>query len=264
MGAVYRAHHAEFPLPVALKVMSPSLADDPDAQARFRREAEILDGLRHPNVVPFLASGHDRGLAFIAMAYVDGEDLAATLRRRGRLSVAETCAIVDGVAAALDAAHALGVVHRDIKPANVLLAGDVGAPIASRKPLVMDFGVARLATDPTSFTGDASLIGSLPYMAPEQIQNANQVDARADVYALGATAYELVVGRPPFRESSALAMVMAQLRQPPPDPRAFVPGLPPAAASALLTALAKAPADRFASAGALAAALRDATASTTS
>jgi len=120
--------------------------------------------------------------------------------------------------------------------------------------MLMDFGVARRAGD-RPLRGDDQLVGSLPYIAPEQIQEAARVDGRADIYSLGATAYELLTGRPPFREPTPLALVMAHLRQPPPDPRGLDPAIPDAVAKALLRALAKAPGDRFASAGELAAAL---------
>jgi predicted Ser/Thr protein kinase len=253
MGAVYRAHHADFGVPVALKVMSPQLAGDADAQARFRRESQILEDLQHPHVVPFLASGHDAGLAFIAMQYIDGEDLGALVRRRGPLTRDEAAVLVGHVAAALDLAHARGVVHRDIKPANIFVEGAADAAIAARRALVMDFGVAHLADDPRA--PDASLVGSLPYIAPEQIHDADAVDARADVYALGATAYELVTGRPPFVESTALGLVLAHLHRPPLDPRVYAPELPAGAAHAILKALAKDPAQRHATAGAFAAAL---------
>jgi predicted Ser/Thr protein kinase len=250
MGAVYRAHHADFGVPVALKVMSPALAGDAGAEARFQREARVLEGLRHPHVVPFLASGHERGLAFIAMQYVDGEDLGSLVRRRGRLPLAEVATIISGIAEALDLAHERGVVHRDIKPANVFL--EHGDP---EHALVMDFGVARLAGDPP-LAGDDSLVGSLPYTSPEQIQHADRVDGRADIYSLGATAFELLCGRPPFRESTALGYVMAHLRQIPPDARELEPSLPAHIAAALSRALAKLPDLRFATAGELAAALR--------
>jgi serine/threonine protein kinase len=250
MGAVYRAHHAQFAGPVALKVIAPALASDRDAQERFRREAQILDGLRHAHVIPFLASGHEDGLAYIAMAYVEGTDLARLLEQRGRLPLADVATIIAGIAEALDAAHALGVVHRDVKPANVLL--ERGEP---ERALLMDFGVARLAGDRV-LPGDDSLVGSLPYISPEQIQHADGVDGRADIYSLGATTFELLTGRPPFREHTPLAYVMAHLRQPPPDARTFEPTIPPHVAAALARALAKAPADRYATAGELAAALR--------
>lgn len=112
MGAVYRARHAELGVPVALRVMSPELANVEDPQIRFRREAQIMEGLTHPNVIPFVASGHEQGLAFIAMHYVEGEDLEVVLQRRGRLTLDEVVPVITGVAAALDAAHTRGVVHR--------------------------------------------------------------------------------------------------------------------------------------------------------
>jgi serine/threonine-protein kinase len=250
MGAVYRAHNADLAVPVALKVMSPALAGDAAAEARFEREGRILEDLRHPHIVPFLARGHERGLAFIAMQYVDGEDLGSLVRRRGRLPLAEVATIIAGVAEALDAAHARGVVHRDIKPANVFL--EHGDPA---RALVMDFGVAKLVGDPP-LAGDDSLVGSLPYTSPEQIQHAADVDGRADIYSLGATAFELVCGRPPFRETTSLGFVMAHLRQTAPDARELEPALPGPASAALAKALAKTPGERFATAGELAAALR--------
>ena len=253
MGAVYRAHHADFGVPVALKVMSPQLAGDADAQARFRRESQILEDLQHPNIVPYLAAGHEAGVAYIAMQYIDGEDLHALVRARGKLSIAEAAPLITQIAAALELAHARGVIHRDIKPANVLVEGAPSDPLAKRRALVMDFGVARLADDPRAPV--ASLVGSLPYIAPEQIQNADAVDARADVYSLGATAYELVTGRPPFVDDNALGLVLAHLNQPPADPRTFAPELPEGAAKAILRALAKEPAQRYATAPDFAAAL---------
>jgi tRNA A-37 threonylcarbamoyl transferase component Bud32 len=255
MGAVYRAHHPDFDVPVALKVMSPELADDGEAQARFRREAHILEGVRHPNVVPFLASGHDHGLAFIAMRYFEGADLRAILRQRTRLAPAETIALLGGVASALDATHALGIVHRDVKPANILVEGAETTPLEQRRPRLMDFGVAKWSEAEPPGVDQEALIGSLHYIAPEQIQTPAEVDGRADVYSLGATAFELLTGRPPFLHSSALGLVMAHLNQPPPDPRAFVPDLPDRVAAAIVRALAKDPDDRFDSATALVAAM---------
>ena len=247
MGAVYRAHHPDFAMPVALKVISPALARDADAQARFRRESQILQDLAHDHVVPYLASGHEAGLAYIAMKYIDGDDLGALVRRRGPLPQREATVAITGIAAALDVAHARGVVHRDIKPANVLVDA------STQRAHVMDFGVALLTDDPRA--PDASLVGSLPYIAPEQIKNADHVDHRADIYALGATAYELVTGRPPFVESTALGLVLAHLHQPPLDPRTFAPDVSQLAAAAILKALAKDPAHRFPTAGAFADAL---------
>jgi hypothetical protein len=254
MGAVYRAHHAELALPVALKVMSPDLAGDPAAQRRFSREAQILEGLRHPNIMPFIASGHEHDLAYIAMPYIAGEDLASVVRRCGPLSLEDTLAILDGIAAALDAAHARGVIHRDVKPANVLLEGQQPA-LATRRPVLADFGVALLVGD-RSPADDGSMVGTLAYVAPEQIHDANAVDGRADIYALAAVTFELLTGRPPFREPTALGLVMAHLRQPPPDPRDLVPELPAPVAAALLAGLAKDRAARPATAAAFVASLR--------
>ncbi len=257
MGAVYRARHPDFAVPVALKIMSRDLADDPDAQSRFHREAHILEGVRHANVVPFLASGHNQGLAFIAMEYVEGEDLAAILRQRKRLSPDEIVALLTGVAGAVDATHALGVVHRDIKPANILVAGTDATPLVERRPMLMDFGVARWSeAEPERPSEGSPLVGSLVYISPEQIRQPNAVDGRADIYSLGVTAFELATGRPPFHSGTPLGMVMEHLNHPPPDPRALVSSIPDAMAIAILRALAKDRDDRFASARDFVAAMR--------
>jgi len=256
MGAVYRARHPELAVPIALKVMSPTLATRPAARDRFRREAEILARLRHPNVIPFVAAGHECGLEFVAMEYIEGEDLATVAERTGPMALADIVPLVEAIASALDLAHRRGVVHRDVKPANILLEGSASEPVAARRPLLCDFGVARLPEDDARQAPRDALIGSLPYMSPEQIQTPNQVDGRADVYSLGATIYKLVTGHSPFREQTSLGMVLAHLGQPPDDPRTAAPELPASASAAILRALAKAPADRFATAGELAAALR--------
>ncbi len=257
MGAVYRARHPDFDVPVALKIMSRDLAEDPDSQARFHREAHILEGVRHPNVVPFLASGHNQGLAFIAMELVEGEDLAAILRRRKRLSPDEVIALLAGVAGAIDAAHKLGIVHRDIKPSNILVAGTEATPLAERRPMLMDFGVARWSEAEPERTAEGSpLVGSLVYISPEQIRQPDAVDGRADIYSLGVTAFELVTGRPPFHSATPLGMVMEHLNHPPPDPRALVASTPDALATAILRALAKDRDDRFATARDFVAAMR--------
>ncbi|MBA3397478.1 MAG: serine/threonine protein kinase [Deltaproteobacteria bacterium] len=260
MGAVYRAHHPDFGVPVALKVMSPALASDRDAQARFLREALVLEALVHPNVVPFLASGHDGGLAFIAMQYLEGEDLAAVLRRHHRVRLEDALPVLHGIAAALDLAHDKGIVHRDVKPANIFLEGTAADPIATRPARLMDFGVAHFSGgSPGADADDDSLVGSLHYIAPEQIHYPNRVDGRADIYAFAATTYEMLTGRPPFLESTALGLVMAHLHQPPADPRELEASVPASAAAALLTGLDKQRDRRFVTAGAFVAALHDAT-----
>ena len=258
MGSVYRARHPDHRCPVALKIMSPELANDAEARARFRREAEILEGVRHPNVVPFVASGHNAGLEFIAMELVDGVDLATVRRERGRLEVHEVVALLGGIAAALDTAHRLGVVHRDVKPSNILVVGPESTALAERRTMLMDFGIARWAEveEPREGRGMEDVVGSLAYIAPEQIRRPDRIDGRADVYALGVTAYELLTGALPFRSSPALALLFCHMSQPPPDPREQLPELPAGVADALLRALAKDPQDRFGDAGSFIEAIR--------
>jgi serine/threonine-protein kinase len=182
----------------------------------------------------------------LVQEYIDGEDLAAHFRRRGPLPLLALAPILRDVAAALDAAHAAGVVHRDVKPSNIMLEG---APDRVRRAVLMDFGVA-LSSEDRRLTQAGNIIGTLDYIAPEQVRDAARVDGRADVYALAATVFHLVAGRPPFVERTPLAMVMAHLRRPPPPPSAFAPALSPAAERALLAALQKHPGARPATASA--------------
>ncbi len=256
MGAVYRATHPEHGA-VALKIMDRDLSRDPIALARFRREGEILEGVRHPNVVPFLARGDSEGLSFLAMRFLEGVDLQSILRERGRLSLAEALALLEGIADALDATHALGVIHRDVKPANILVVGPDDEPLLERQAMLMDFGIARWA----EVEGEAEsedVIGSLAYIAPEQIRTPDAIDGRADVYALGVTAYQALTGELPFRSQSKLGLLFCHMSQPPPNPRERVPDLPSPAADALLRALAKEPSERFATARELVLALAEA------
>jgi len=260
MGEVLSAKDEQIGRSVAIKRLRVA---NPSAHVldRFLREVRIQSRLEHPAIVPVYGLYADVEQPFFVMKQLAGTTLAEVIERLARGDVADAKqfsrqhllrAFVD-VCLALELAHARGVIHRDIKPANVLVEGAASDPLAKRKALLMDFGVARLADDPRA--PDASLVGSLPYIAPEQIQNADAIDARADVYSLGATAYELVTGRPPFVDDNALGLVLAHLNQPPADPRTFAPELPESAAKAILRALAKEPADRYATAPAFADAL---------
>ncbi|MFN8376712.1 MAG: serine/threonine-protein kinase, partial [Anaerolineae bacterium] len=176
--------------------------------------------------------------------YIDGLGLNEYLKQQGVLSLAETRAMLHEIASALDYAHERGLVHRDIKPSNVMLRANGPVPHA----VLMDFGIAKLRDSQTRYTGSGA-IGTIDYMAPEQILAAREVDHRADVYALGVMTFEMLTGRHPFEGGPAQVM-FAHLQQPAPDARSLKPDLPDAPAQALLRALAKDPAERFASAGA--------------
>src|SRR4051794_236214 len=176
MGVVYRATQLSLGRTVAIKLIAEAAADDPAFRARFKREARLAAGIDHPNVIPVYQADESAGRLYIAMRYVEGTDLGALIAERGPLPVEEAAAIVDQVAAALDAAHARGLVHRDVKPGNVLV--DHAAHV-----YLTDFGVTKQVASRTGLTLEGGLVGTLDYAAPEQLSGA-PVDARTDVYAL--------------------------------------------------------------------------------
>ncbi len=246
---------------VALKVMPADLAKQVALRARFDREAAALDILRHPNIVKFLDSGSsgsgssDNGssdeIAYIALEYIDGQDLSAYLRKHKRLDIDTARRLIRDCAAALDYAHQHGYVHRDIKPSNILLRMSVDE--TPNGAVLSDFGVAKVENAPTDLTNTGA-IGTIDYMAPEQIMIAREVDKRADIYALGIVLYEMITGERPFKGHVG-QVLFGHLHQPPPDPRKVVDTIPSQVAHAIMRAMAKEPDDRFESAGAFAAAL---------
>ncbi len=240
MGAVYKASHPDYGFEVVLKVLSKELATKGYARERFRREARILEQIDHPNVVPFL----DRGDDYLVMTYVAGDDLSNRLAREGRLPLSEALGVLRDIASALDAIHAKGFVHRDVKPANVLVGHD--------RAMLLDFGVAREVATPGE---SEDVVGTLAYIAPEQIHDPRNIDGRADLYALGVMAFEMLTGQLPFTDPSPLALVMYHLHVPPPAARTLVSELPPHVEAALDRALSKSPAARHASAAEFVAAL---------
>ncbi|MFD5174179.1 serine/threonine-protein kinase [Nocardia sp. NPDC058379] len=249
MGAVYLARHPRLPRHDALKVLDARLAVEPTFRARFEREADLAARLRHPNVVQIFDRGVDGDRLWIAMQFVDGLD-AAQLLRHGLaiLTPARAVRIVVEAAKGLDYAHRQGLLHRDIKPANLLIARtDDGAD----EVLVTDFGIARSMGETTSLTSAGSVLGTLAYAAPEQLEG-DPLDVRTDVYALGGTLYELLTGFVPFQRDSPAAMISAHLIEAPPRPSAGNPALPPAMDAVIARAMAKNPRDRFASCGELA------------
>ena len=243
MGSVYLADDASGQH-VALKLLSPELAHDDRFRQRFLRESQLAATLTHPHVVRTVASGEDDGVLYLAMAYVDGIDLRELLRREERLDPDRAVRIVRQVGDALDAAHAAGLVHRDVKPGNILLAD------GPDRACVCDFGLARHVSSVGSLTGDRGFVGTVDYVAPEQIRGA-AVDGRADVYALGCVLFECLTGRKPFERESELAVVFAHLNEPPPRPTEARPELPAALDGVIASALAKSPDDRYLTTGGL-------------
>ena len=245
MGVVYKATHIALDHVVALKVISPALAEDERFRRRFGEESRIAVSIRHPNVVAIHHAGEEDGLLFVTMDLIDGTDLRGLLHVQGRMDPDHAAALVTEVASALDAAHAKGLVHRDIKPGNILVEGEG----ADQRVFLTDFGLARLVEASTGVTATGAFVGTLDYVAPEQIRG-ERVDARADVYALGCVLFELLTGNPPFAaRDDKVAKMFAHLQEDPPRVRLTRPELPGELDVVVGRALAKDPAERYPSAG---------------
>jgi serine/threonine-protein kinase len=243
MGTVYRAFDEVLGRVVAVKELAGELAEDPEFLERFRREARNAAALLHPNIAGVFDYGQDEGRWFIVMEYVDGEDLASRLDREVRLPWTEVFAIGEQVAAALAHAHVRGVVHRDIKPGNIVLTRDGVAKVT-------DFGIALAAQATTNLTQTGSVVGTPNYLAPEQARG-ERVGPGADLYSLGVVLFEALTGTRPFTGESPLALAMAHVTAPVPDPRSRGVVMPEPVAATVVRALAKQPGGRFASAEAM-------------
>jgi Protein kinase domain len=247
MGSVYLAEDMRTGERVALKVMAAGLAEDERFRQRFVREAALAATLDHPHIVRTVASGEVDGLLFLAMAYVEGSDLRDVLQREGRLEPARALRLATQAAAALDAAHAAGLVHRDVKPGNIL----IGLGPEGEHAYVCDFGLARHVSSVSSLTGDRGFVGTIDYVPPEQIEGGT-VDRRTDVYSLGCVLFECLAGARPFARESELSVVFAHLNEPPARISELRPELPGAFDEVFSVALAKAPEDRYQKCGELA------------
>ena len=231
MASVYLAIDTRLDRRVAVKVMHPGLAEDPDFVARFNREARAAAALSHPDVVSVYDQGNDNGHAFLVMEYVAGATLRSVLRSRGRLSPGEALAVMDHVLAALGAAHAAGLVHRDVKPENVLVTPDGRVKVA-------DFGLAR-AIAGAGLTGtDGALLGTAAYVAPEQVRDGS-ADARSDVYAAGILLFELLTGRPPYSGDAAVNVAYRHVNEDVPAPSSVLPDIPDEIDALVLAATAR-------------------------
>ena len=262
MATVYLAHDIRHDRRVALKVLHPELAAVL-GEERFLAEIRTTAHLQHPNILPLFDSGSADGLLYYVMPFVDGESLRGRLTRENQLPIDDAVDIARGIAAALDYAHRFGVIHRDIKPENVLLHGHARGSARGLagewQPLVADFGIALAV----SHAGGARLtqtglsLGTPQYMSPEQATGERTIDPRTDVYSLGAVTYEMLVGEPPHTGSTSQAIIARILTEKPRAIRTSRPNVPVHLAQAVERALEKLPADRFASAGELAAAMED-------
>jgi ABC-type branched-subunit amino acid transport system substrate-binding protein/streptogramin lyase len=243
MGVVYRATDLSLGRPVALKLIAPELSEDERFRARFLREPRLAASLDHPNVIPIYEAGEHEGQLYLAMRYVEGTDLKTTLERDGKLAPDRTIELVAQVASALDAAHERALVHRDVKPGNVLID-------RSGHVYLTDFGITKQTGADSTETG--SLVGTLDYLAPEQIRG-EPVDARTDSYALACVLYECLAGKPPFRRGTEAETLWGHMQEDPPPLRGQ-----PRLDRVLRTGLAKGKDARYPSCGALIEAAADA------
>ena len=255
MGVVYRATDTRLDRRVALKVLAPELAEDETFRQRFLRESRLAASIDDPNIIPVYEAGESDGVFFLAMRYVEGTDLEARLRA-GPLTPAEAVHLLGQVASALDGAHEAGLVHRDVKPANVLIASGKG-PDRPDHAYLTDFGLTKHRGSQTGATRAGSFLGTLDYIAPEQIEGRD-VDGRADEYALACMAFQCLTGMLPFVRENDAAVLMAHLRDAPPLVSHSRADLPAAADEVVARGMAKSPDARFPTSGAFVAALRQA------
>ena len=247
MGEVYEATQLSLDRRVALKLIARRLGTDERFRERFRREARSAAAIDHTNILPVYETGETAdGRLFLAMRFVEGPDLSSLLREQGPLDPAQTVAILRQIGDALDAAHQRGLIHRDVKPANVMLeASDEGW-----HAYLTDFGLAKPNDDQSENTASGEILGTVDYMAPEQI-NGSPLDGRADVYSFGCMVYRCLTGDVPFRRETKTATLIAHANAPVPLPSAAIVGLPAPLDLVVLRAMEKDPAKRARSAGAL-------------
>jgi serine/threonine protein kinase len=240
MGVVYQAEHQRMARIVALKLLPPELTDDDKFRERFVRESRLAASMEHPHVIPIWDAGESNGVLYIAMRYVK-DNLKVTLQKIWRLRPERALSILTQVGGALDDAHALGLVHRDVKPANVLID-------RRDNSYLCDFGLTKHMTSESGLTGSGKFVGTIDYMAPEQIQG-KQVDGRADIYALGCLLYEMLVGETPYQRDNEAAVVFAHISEAPPRISAARHDLPLAVDTVVAKAMAKEADKRYGTCG---------------
>jgi serine/threonine protein kinase len=247
MGRVFKATGPDGT--VALKLVKEDIARDATFRRRFEREASIAQRVVHQNLVPVLDTGEVEGIPYLTQRFIDGGSLSELLEREERLAPADALGVLDQVAGALDALHEQGLFHRDIKPANILID-------ANRDAYLTDFGLAK-DSQGSLLTRPGQTVGSLDYMAPEQIHGA-EVTPQTDVYALACVAYECLTGNPPFADRQGMRVLWAHLQDEPDNPSEKVADIPRPLGEAVLTGLAKEAGDRPASASEYVSRLRSA------
>jgi serine/threonine protein kinase/beta-lactam-binding protein with PASTA domain len=252
MAMVWRATDEALGRTVALKVLPPAVAEDQEFRKRFIRESRAVVAVDHRHIIPVYAAGEADGVLYLAMRFIASGDLRAVVQREGPLSGDRTVALLSPIAAALDAAHAAGLVHRDVKPANILVEISPDWP---EHPYLSDFGLAKGDISSVGLTGTGQFLGTPDYAAPEQIAG-KQITARADQYALACVAYTALTGKLPFPRAESMAVLWAHMYDPPPSAAGVRPGLSADLDSVLARALAKAPEERYASCAEFTSALR--------
>ena len=255
MGIVYSARDLKLKRRVAIKVLPPDLAFREEIRIRFTREAQTAARLQHPHIVPIHSVGEEGGLVYFVMAYVDGESLAARLRRRERLPIEEARRIMKETSDAMGLAHAMGVIHRDIKPDNVLLEG------TRRRVMVTDFGIAKALVEDggSTLTGTGVAIGTPAYMSPEQAAGDSEIDTRSDIYSLGVVGFEMLSGEIPFKAPTVAGILLKQVSEPVPDLTQLREDCPDELAFTVMRCLDKDPENRWPTADALRRALESRT-----
>jgi serine/threonine protein kinase len=249
MGYVYLARELDTGRAVALKLLAPFARADEGFRRRFERESRLAARLEHPHLVTVYSSGQAGDSLFMTMRYVDGPDLREVIADRRRLHPADAALIVSQLGSALDAAAVSGLVHRDVKPGNVFVQEKGGAPYAC----LGDFGLCKAMASTSGLTRTGFFVGTIDYASPEQLQ-AEHVDHRTDVYALGALLFKALTGQVPFPREREVDKITAHVTEPPPAPSVCAPGVPAALDTVVLTAMSKRAEDRYASAGQLGAA----------
>ncbi len=251
MSAVYQGTDPNLRRTVAIKLIHGHLTGDPEFVRRFETEAAAVAQLRHPNIIQVYDFNHDDGTYYMVLEYLPGETLHSRLRRLGQsgqaLPAPEALAIATSIAEAIDYAHKRGLLHRDIKPANIMLnpSGDA---------VLMDFGVAKILGG-ASHTATGAVVGTAQYISPEQVLG-QQPTERSDIYSLGVTLFEMIVGRAPFEADSAMTLMLKHVNEPVPNIKDLKPETPAGLVAVVERAMAKYPAQRYQSAGEMAQALR--------
>ena len=249
MATVYRARQQSIGRVVAVKVLPAAFMHEETFLKRFQREVQAIALMQHPRVLPVHDYGEDRGIPYIVMAYIDGGSLAQRIKEEGPLPLPDVVRLIEQIAEGLDYAHEQGVIHRDFKPSNVLLD-------SRGNPYLADFGIAKVSQETAQLTG-SGIVGTPFYMAPEMF-SGDAPSTSVDIYALGVTLYQMLSGELPYKGDTPVQLMYAHLNQPVPDICAVRADAPRAVQQVLERAMAKDPADRYQSAGDLAAALRQA------